>query len=653
MKPIRALFLSLLVLSYGMPLPARAQAAAETLSLPTARVGEVYRINIEAILRDMYGLKIATGVQSSILQWFYVNGDLPPGINIRTDGTIDGTPGASVEEPYRFRLKLVDLATNSAPLFIDLSIRVEAPRIKLTKVGPKLVPMGTLVSASTNAEINGTPTERNISLPIMAYAAPDLSARYESSPLAAARPANPESIARADDQNSGGISSLLHRSRGGQKTVTIDMPAMSVPKPVEVKNETEVTVKGAKKPVDTCVVQTKREELKPEPNPLASLLKVIIGFGAFTLADVPGVGSLCQPDPPAGQVPGDPEAQQVESEIRSTRQSLFDNLQQVDQFQTKYEGMAKMIKKFASCKAMDDSDICTAAAFQPAKDALSLAVPVLLAEKLPAIESTELQLATLKKVLADRYKKPGGVLEEPWIRTVNSRLDCFSKNLESVKRDREFLAAARVDLEKFQDLIDAHQTKFDYAHKLLADANAKVTGTVTCTNYFTKQVSGEAVPFTVTYQNLPRATVSAGILFSLLDKRQIGIQPVRTGTAADGTPTFRLQFSESDRGSSQVVPFSFFNYYLTGTRKLNLNLSGGVGLNPNNGSNQVEYFIGGALGFKNVYLQFGGHVGRWQELGNGFIIGDAVPDKFPAVAPIERRYSVRPAFGLSYKLPLP
>lgn len=651
MKPIRALCLSLLVLSYGMPLPVLAQGVPGTLSLPTGRVGEAYRIDIEAVLRDSYGLRIDTGVQSSILQWLYVDGEMPPGTSVRTDGTIVGTPNTYTDGPYRFRVKVVDVATNPEPLLIGLSIRVDAPRIKLTEISrPRLVPIGTVVSASTNAEMNGALTERPISAPIMPFGDPNFSARYESSPLSAARPANPASLAMAGAPDSSPISSFLHRTQGGKKTVTINMPATSVPKLVEVRNETKVTITGSKRPVDTCVVATKREELKPEPNPLAQLLKVVIGFGTFGVASTKGVD--CPADPSNDQVPGDPEAKQIEREMKSIRQSLSTNIDEISQIRTKYLGMAKAIKNFASCKGPDEiTDICTTALFEGEKGLLKTDVPVLLAERLPVVESTELQLATLKKVLGDRYKKPADT-DEQWLQTVNRRLDCFSKILESAKRSRDFLATARTDLEKLQDLLDAHLTDFGYKKDLLVDANSKVTGTVTCTNFFTKQVSSD-VPFTVIYQNLPRATVSAGILFSLLDRRQIGIQPVRTGTAADGTPTFRLQFAESDRSSSQVIPFSFFNYYLTGTRKLNLNLSGGVGLNPNNGSNQVEYFMGGALGIKDIYLQFGGHVGRWQELGNGFVIGDAVPEKFPAAAPIERRYSIRPAFGVSYRLPLP
>lgn len=120
----------------------------------------------------------------------------------------------------------------------------------------------------------------------------------------------------------------------------------------------------------------------------------------------------------------------------------------------------------------------------------------------------------------------------------------------------------------------------------------------------------------------------------------------------NGTPTFRATFAETDRANSQIVPFSFFNVYLTGTRRMNLNLTGGIGVNPNNGANQPEFFLGGALGLNNAYVQVGGHVGRWQELGNGFLIGETVPASFPGV-PIERRYTMRLGIGISYRLPLP
>ena len=86
---------------------------------------------------------------------------------------------------------------------------------------------------------------------------------------------------------------------------------------------------------------------------------------------------------------------------------------------------------------------------------------------------------------------------------------------------------------------------------------------------------------------------------------------------------------------------------------MNLNLTAGIGLNPNNGKNQLEYFVGSAIGIKNAYVQVGSHIGRFQELGGGFNIGDTVPDKFPQTVPLERRYTAKLGIAISYKIPLP
>jgi len=461
------------------------------------------------------------------------------------------------------------------------------------------------------------------------------------------------------------VSKLFRRDTGGTQTITIDVPATRIPKPVEFNNGTEVTIRVPKQPPTTCVVATKREELKPEPNPIAQFLKIVTGIGPFafdfqrdvmglrTEAEARGVQgrnpNLICPNPDDLVVPGDAEARQVERSIGNLRESLLRSSGDLEEVRKNYQATTKGGLKLASCQ----NNLCdSAGAFNSEKDRLGGEIETLLSTALPTLESTELQIASLKKVLSDRYKTPGGQDEANWIKSVNQRLDCLVGVVESLKQVREALAAVRADLEKFRNLLVAHQTSFEFSKKLPADNNAKITGTVTCSNFFTKQPIDDPVPFTVTYQNLPWATVSAGIVISSLNKRQIGTQPIRTGTAPDGTPTFRVAFAETDTANSQIVPFSFFNFYLSGTRKLNLNLTGGIGLNPNNGSNQVEFFVGGALGFKNLYLHLGGHAGRWQELGGGFAIGETVPDKFPAV-PIGRRYSMKPAIGISYRLPLP
>jgi hypothetical protein len=450
-------------------------------------------------------------------------------------------------------------------------------------------------------------------------------------------------------QEPGALSNLFRRDPGGDVTVTVNAPTTRIPKPVRVNNGTVVTVAGSKSPISACTVATKREELKPEPNPIGQFLKLLAGA-----APIPSALADDECPAPAGvPVPDDDEARRIEAALANIRANLNQSHTEVTQARTQHEATATTVNRFTNCRGADGvANICAdAATFDMRKTEVRSEVVGRLNSPLPVVESVALQIDSLKKVLAERYKAPRAG-EETWLAGVNSRLDCFAKHVAALSQSLAALKTVRAELETFSKLLDDHQTSLTYSKVLPEDNDAKVSGTVTCTNFFTKQVAVEAIPFTVTYQNIPRASVTAGVLFSTLDKRVVGTQAERTGTAADGTPTFRTAFADTDRSSNQLVPFSFFNVYLSGTRRMNLNLTGGVGVNPNNGKNQAEFFLGGAVGFNNVYIQFGGHIGRWQELGGGFRLGETVPDEFPGV-PIERRYTMRPAIGLSYRIPLP
>jgi hypothetical protein len=462
-------------------------------------------------------------------------------------------------------------------------------------------------------------------------------------------------------QDGSALSNLFRRDPGrGAVTVTIDTPSTAILRPVQVTNGTRVTITGRKSPVDTCTVATKREELPPAPNPIGQFIKILTGIPVPAAA-----GTRITEDCPAAVAGPDDAARRINSALDSLQRNVDGSGAEVRLIQGDYKRMGDRVSKFVACKRPDGSDICSnAAIFITERENLQTAVATLLASRLPVIESIELQLAAVKKLIEERLKVPSSSPtreEQAWLDNVNARLDCLAKNIAFLRQIIESLKISRAELERFADLIAAHIAMFaddstglltTYTKVLPQDNNAKIAGTVTCTNFFTKQVSVEAIPFTVIYQGIPRASVTVGVLFSTLDKRQIGTQPVRTGTADNGTPSFRNTFAETDRSSNQLVPFSFFNVYLSGTRRMNLNLTGGIGVNPNNGKNEAEFFVGGALGFKNVYIQFGGHIGRWQELGGGFNLGETVPADFPGV-PIERRYTMRPAIGLSYRLPLP
>lgn len=142
MKPIRALSLILLIVFYGMPLPVLAQEMPETFSLPTAIAGEPYRANILSVLRDNYRLKLETDARSSSFHWALAAFGLPPGLVLRTNGTILGIPRVPRDEPYQFQLKVRDVSLAKGDVLrLDFRLTVSTPRIRLAHVNsPRLVP---------------------------------------------------------------------------------------------------------------------------------------------------------------------------------------------------------------------------------------------------------------------------------------------------------------------------------------------------------------------------------------------------------------------------------------------------------------------------------------------------------------------------------
>src|SRR5438552_721870 len=141
MKTIKVLTLILLIVLYGMPLSVPAQGPAEVFALPDATAGEAYRANIEAVLRDKYRLKLETDARASVFRWALVGGQTPPGLVIRANGTVMGSPRIPRAEPYQFQVKVLDLSLpHGEALILDFSIFVLTPRIRLAHISiPRLV----------------------------------------------------------------------------------------------------------------------------------------------------------------------------------------------------------------------------------------------------------------------------------------------------------------------------------------------------------------------------------------------------------------------------------------------------------------------------------------------------------------------------------
>lgn len=155
-------FTMFIVLLGGVPICSRAQMANEVFLLPQGRVGEEYQVDIEALLRDKYRLRIDTSRRDSILQWSFLEGELPVGLTLRTNGNIAGKPESYREKSYLFRVRVADHAVSSAEyLVITLSLAVTPPRLRLTRIEePRLVPID---NAATEAQSPRTPPPLSLS----------------------------------------------------------------------------------------------------------------------------------------------------------------------------------------------------------------------------------------------------------------------------------------------------------------------------------------------------------------------------------------------------------------------------------------------------------------------------------------------------------
>jgi hypothetical protein len=197
--------------------------------------------------------------------------------------------------------------------------------------------------------------------------------------------------------------------------------------------------------------------------------------------------------------------------------------------------------------------------------------------------------------------------------------------------------------------------------------STRTVATVSCGNVVTGQpaiyrrVGGTVVeePIapvagTVIYRGRTWATVTAGVLGSSVDTREIGVEQVRMQPGTTDVPVARV-VTVTEAGASQLVPFAFFNLVvpgLSGPRGY-LAASVGLGLNPNNGPTHAEYFAGGAIGLgRFVAITAGVHFGTRMEPDNGFAVGDVLPSNVTSV-PTRRERETGFAIALSYGVPLP
>jgi hypothetical protein len=267
-------------------------------------------------------------------------------------------------------------------------------------------------------------------------------------------------------------------------------------------------------------------------------------------------------------------------------------------------------------------------------------------------------------------------ISDPKAADILQDLDFIAVQLAAFKVNYDAITASRVLFKPVlkilkstnKAIIDAKTARQDTSIafvqnlSLLPYNQQAASSSVTCTNSLTKKVAVSQIPVSFLFKKDSRLSVSVGPLLSTTAKQKLGTTAINTGVNSSGVPTFRSEFAVIDRAPYQIIPFAFFNYRIKefGSNSnpakpspYSLHFSVGIGVNPNNGSNEVEYFVGSAFGIRKFLIQFGDHIGRFQEGFTGdFNVGDTVPASFPTTLPIRKVYKHGFGIALSYKLPL-
>lgn len=147
-------------------------------------------------------------------------------------------------------------------------------------------------------------------------------------------------------------------------------------------------------------------------------------------------------------------------------------------------------------------------------------------------------------------------------------------------------------------------------------------------------------------------SISAGFGFSTIKDRKVIRQPF---AKADGT--IGAKFGEENNSTfrpSAVVMLnaSLRRFNMFAAKDGSFAVSTGLVLSNRNGTTEAEFIIGPSIGLltNRVFLTFGYHAARVEQLGGGFKLGDDIPASITDPLPIERNWKGGFMFGLTYKL---
>jgi hypothetical protein len=242
-----------------------------------------------------------------------------------------------------------------------------------------------------------------------------------------------------------------------------------------------------------------------------------------------------------------------------------------------------------------------------------------------------------------------------------------------VKDELDKIKALSSDAEKYQKAVtdlQSHQKAFELMSTMLDKALRTEDGLTTVQYPYTAG-GPTGVRITIFRKNLREEnaqekqvtqvdlqvgesplSISAGIGFSTIRDRRVIRQPF---AKADGM--IGARFGEENTSKLRPSALVMLNASL---RRFNMfakddgsfALSTGLVLSNRNGTTEAEFIVGPSIGFlsNRVFVTFGYHAARVEQLGGGFKLGDEIPANITDPLPVERNWKSAFMFGVTYKL---
>jgi hypothetical protein len=196
-------------------------------------------------------------------------------------------------------------------------------------------------------------------------------------------------------------------------------------------------------------------------------------------------------------------------------------------------------------------------------------------------------------------------------------------------------------------LVNTLVTGGNLAYQLAPMKNTQATVTISCTgDHVGNQTPATKRTIAITYEDMPLFSASVGSIVSLLGKKDYGVVTTAT-SVTNNTVTSQYSIGVTSSSKVQFVPIGFLNLYGFGNRSTHFDFQAGLGINPNGSKTNVEYFLGPALSWKQIFISPGLHIAQAEYLTNGYTVGEIVGTQGFSV-PTAYHTTLRFGIALSY-----